>query len=143
SSWFFSVNQYLALRERLPGVDLVDGAGVVESVRRIKSPLEIDCVRRAARYTEAGMRTAMDVIREGVTDNEVAGAAGHAIYSAGSEYMTLAPIVTTGYRSGIAHTTFARRRIERGDAVLLEMGGVHRRYTGALMRSAVVGPPSD
>ena len=51
--------------------------------------------------------------------------------------------MTVGPRSGVAHTTFARRRINSGDAVLLEIGAVHHRYAGPLMRSAVVGPPSD
>src|SRR5579884_3733334 len=109
SSWFLTVNQYLELVGRLPAATIVDGSGLVERVRRVKSELELDCIRRAA----------------------------------GSEYMSIAPIVTAGYRSGIAHTTFARHRIARGDAVLLEMGAAHHRYAGPLMRSAVVGPPSD
>lgn len=143
NSWFLSVNNYLALLGRLPALQGVDGSGIVEATRRIKSSLEIDCVRQAARYTEAGMRAGIDATSEGVTDNHVAAAASAAIFGAGSEYMSIAPIVTTGYRSGIAHTTFARRRIEKGDAILLEMGAVHKRYAGPLMRSAVVGPPSD
>jgi Xaa-Pro dipeptidase len=143
SSWFLTANQYLALTERLPGATIADGSGLVERARRIKSPLEIDCIRQAARYTEAAMRAGIDAIHAGAYDNEVAAAAAAAIFRAGSEYMTIAPIVTSGYRSGIAHTTFARRRIEEGDAALLEIGGVHRRYAGPLMRSAVAGPPSD
>jgi Xaa-Pro dipeptidase len=143
SSWFLTAHQYLALAERLPDATVLDGSGLVERARRVKSPAELGCIRAAARYTEAGMRAGIDAIRAGATDNEVAAAASEAIFRAGSEYMTIAPIVTSGYRSGIAHTTFARRRIGPGDAVLLEMGGVHGRYAGPLMRSAVVGPPSD
>jgi Xaa-Pro aminopeptidase len=143
SSWSLTVNNYLALVERLPGLQLSDGSGIVEHVRRIKSAAEIECIRQAARYTEAAMRAAVDATAEGVTDNHVAAAAAQAVYDAGSEYMCIAPIVTTGYRSGIAHTNFARRVIEKGDAVLYEIGGVHKRYAGPLMRSAVVGPPSD
>src|SRR5262249_34562191 len=107
------------------------------------SPLEIDCFRTAAAYTHAGMRAALDAVHDGGTDNEVGAAAAQAMYAAGSEYVASGPTVTTGRRSGIAHTTFARTRIGAGDAVLVELGGLHRRYTTGLMRSAVVGPPSD
>ena len=120
----------------------VDEPGLVEGARMLKSPLEIDYIRRAARYTEAGMAAAMETIREGAMDNEVGAAAAAALFGAGSEYLSADPIVTVGPRSGVAHTTFARRRINSGDAVLLEIGAVHHRYAGPLMRSAVVGPPS-
>jgi len=42
SSGFLSINHYLALLDRLPTLQAVDGSGVGEAVRRIKSPLEID-----------------------------------------------------------------------------------------------------
>jgi Xaa-Pro dipeptidase len=141
SSWFLTVKQYQQLVAELGQATIEDGSGFVERARRIKSALELDCIRQAARYTEAGMRAGIEAVRAGSTDNDVAAAAAAAIFRSGSEGMSIAPIVTSGYRSGVAHTTFARRRIEDGDAVLLEMGGVHKRYTGPLMRSAVVGPP--
>jgi Xaa-Pro dipeptidase len=143
ASMFLSVRIYKRLQSHLAGAELVDGSGIVETCRRIKSDDEIACFRQAAAYTRAGMAAAIDAVREGAMDNEVGAAAAGAMYAAGSEYVASGPTVTSGYRSGIAHTTFARQKIRRGDAVLIELGGLHRRYTNALMRSAVVGPPSD
>src|SRR5262249_46919066 len=54
SSWFLTANQYLALTERLPDATVVDGSGPAERARRVQSPLEVECIRRAARHTEAG-----------------------------------------------------------------------------------------
>lgn len=142
-SMFLSVRTYKRLQQLLPEAVLEDGSGIVEKARAIKSPLEIECFRRAAAYTTAGMRAALDAVAEGALDNEVGAAAAQAMYAAGSEYVASGPTVTAGSRSGIAHTTFARNRIQRGDAVLVELGGLHHRYTNALMRSAVVGRPSD
>jgi Xaa-Pro aminopeptidase len=142
SSPALPVRHFTALTSALPSLRLVP-ATPVEHARVIKSELEIACIRQSARYAEAGIGAALDAIREGATDNAVSAAASVAILAAGSEYLTIDPIVTTGHRSGIAHTTFARQRIGPGDAVLLEMAGSHRRYPGALMRTAVVGPPSD
>ncbi|HEX4211822.1 MAG TPA: Xaa-Pro peptidase family protein [Candidatus Dormibacteraeota bacterium] len=142
-SMFLTVSTYGRIQRALPEVRWEDGSGIVERVRAVKSPLELECFRQASRYTTAGMRAALEAVGEGAMDNEVGAAAAAAMYGAGSEYVASGPTVTTGRRSGIAHTTFARTRIGAGDAVLVELGGLHHRYTTALMRSAVVGPPSD
>ena len=42
----------------LPGARFVDASGTVEACRLIKSELEVDMIRQAARTTEAGMRAA-------------------------------------------------------------------------------------
>ena len=126
------------IERRLGG--LKDGSGLVEAGRRIKSAEELALIRSACRITEAGITAAFDAIHPGTTDNMVAAAAYTAMMAAGADFFVNDPIVTSGWRSGIPHTTFANRRLERGDTVLLEFGGCHRRYFGPLMRTAVIGP---
>lgn len=143
TSPLFSVRSYTHLAEVL-GAPLADGSGLVEAVRVTKSPREIACLRSAARCTEAGMRAALDAIAEQRTENEVAAECYRAMVAAGSEFLSGQPILTSGHKSGIAHTTFHRRTLQRGDAVLIEIGGVWNRYTAPLMRTATVGaPPSQ
>jgi Xaa-Pro aminopeptidase len=127
----------------LPEAQWVDANGWVESVRTVKSPAELDCIREAARWTSLGMEAAIDAVAEGRTDNDIAAAACHAMIRAGSEYMCYAPIVTTGRRSGIPHSTHRRIRIERGDPVFIELGACRHRYSAPLMRTACVGKPQD
>src|SRR5262249_54029848 len=122
--------------------------GTVESVRRVKSPREIAFIRRACQATAQGMAAALEEIRPGRTENDVAAAAFAGMVRDGSEFLTNDPIVTSGPRSGIPHTSFKRRLLEPGDAVLLEMGAAYNRYVGPLMRCAVIGsvaegPPDD
>jgi Xaa-Pro dipeptidase len=120
----------------------VDATGLVEAGRRIKSDEEVAMIRRAARITERGIDAALAAIRPGVTENAVSSAAYATMMAAGSDFFAGDPIVTSGWRSGIAHLTFGNRRLERGDTILLEMSGCQRRYFGPLMRGAVVAPAS-
>jgi len=83
----------------------------------------------AATFSEA-------VIRAGVVDHEIARAGASSMLGAGSEFMSMQPIVTTGARSGIIHTNHA------GYEVFTELGAVRRRYTAPMMRTAVVGQAS-
>ena len=132
---------YENLVAALPKARLVDGSGIVGVVKTIKSPREIEHIRTAAKTTNAGMAAAIDAAREGAADNDVAAAASEAIVSAGSEYMCVSPIVTSGRRSGILHSTHKRNRLENGDVILLEMGGCIHRYTAPTMRTVFIGEP--
>ena len=120
---------YESLVAALPKAQFIDGSGIVDAVKTVKSPREIEHIRNAARTTDAGMAAAIDAAREGASDNDMAAAASQAIVAAGSEYMCVSPIVTSGRRSGILHSTHKRNRLETGDVVLLEMGGCIHRYT--------------
>jgi Xaa-Pro dipeptidase len=141
--WALPVPTYLRLKEALPGAELIDASDVVATVKVIKSRAEIECIRRAASLTSRGMRAAIEAFREGMTDNGVAAVAYETMIAGGSEPMCLDPIVTVGEWSGVPHSTHCRRVIRRGDPGLLEMGACIHRYTAAIMRTAVAGPPSD
>ncbi len=123
--------------------NVVDGSMTAEPVRAIKSDEELEYVRQACRATEAGMRAGVEAVLAGATENDVASAMFKATTGAGSTYMSSQPIVTSGPRSGVAHTTFDNRRIEQGDVVLLELGGCVNRYSGGLMRSVAIGTVPD
>ena len=111
--------------------------------RAIKSAEEVALIRQACRITEAGADAALAAIRPGVTENAVSSAAYAAMMAAGSDFFAGDPIVTSGWRSGVAHLTFGNRRLEPGDTILLELSGCRRRYFGPLMRGAVIGPVRD
>ena len=135
------VGAYDGLVAALPKGQFVDGSGIVEAVKTVKSSREIEHIRAAAKTTKAGMAAAIDAAREGATDNDMAAAASEAIVAAGSEYMCLSPVVTSGRRSGILHSTHKRNRLEKGDVVLLEMGGCIHRYSAPTMRTVFIGEP--
>jgi Xaa-Pro aminopeptidase len=87
TSPFLSVKDYARLEETL-GTALADGSGLVEAARVIKSPREMECLRAAARCTQAGMRAAIDAIAEGKAENAVAGECYRAMVGAGSEFFS-------------------------------------------------------
>ena len=130
------------LRAALPDARFEDATSLLETVKAVKSEHELACHRRAAPMTDAGMAAAMEAAMEGSSDNAVAAAAAQAMLGAGSEYMCVAPIVTTGARSGILHSTHKRMELRRGDSVCVEIGACYQRYTTPLMRTASIGTPS-
>lgn len=138
----FTVSEYEDLAESLPGAEIIDGSYLVSSVRKIKANEEIEHLRRAAGITDQGIKAAIDAVELNNTDNDVAAAANQALVANGSEYSSLAPIVTTGRRSGILHSNHKRNQLKHGDVILLEMGASYQRYTSPIMRTVTIGKPS-
>jgi Xaa-Pro dipeptidase len=137
NAWFFTVSLYQRLTAALG--PLLDGSGLVEPLRRVKSPRELAEISMAAAANDAGMRAGLAAVRAGASENDVAAAIMQASIAAGGEYVGMEPFVTSGPRSGIPHTTWRRRRIEPGDVVILETAACHNRYHAALYRTVAVG----
>jgi len=139
---FMTARTWLRLKGALGGDRALDGSELVEPARAIKSPREIEKIRAACALVEKGMDSALAAVRLGASENDVAVAAYTAMVGGGSDPLVSNPIVTSGPRSGVAHTSFKHRRLEQGDTVLIELGATVSRYGGALMRTAVLGEPS-
>jgi Xaa-Pro dipeptidase len=139
--WFLPIAVYKALLARLK--TLHDGAGIIEQLRAVKSPAEIAAVRKAAGYVDAAMTSGLGAMRAGASENDVVAAMMSAAIAAGSEYLGMEPLMSSGPRSGVPHGTWRRRKIERGDPVFYEVAAAHDRYHAALMRSAWIGSPPD
>jgi Xaa-Pro dipeptidase len=126
---------------RAIGADrVVAGDGVIEPLRLVKSEAEIAYLRAAVRATDASMRAGIARVAEGVTENDLAIALYQGGIAAGSEYPSNPPGVNTGPRTGLPHSTWSGRRLERGDVVYLTTSASVQRYTAAIFRTATVGP---
>jgi Xaa-Pro dipeptidase len=142
-AWFFSVARYKKLLRTL-GVDgLADGSGLIEHVRRVKSPREVDYIRQAGRYCEASLRAAIAAAAPGATENDVAAAAYHAMYRAGSEFLGHEAQYVAGPAAGLGFECAKRRPIRADDVVYMEAGGTHQRYNCMLSRTVIVGRPDQ
>ncbi len=131
------------LARAVPNASFVDASGVVERVRKIKSAKEIAYMREAGRMTVEGINASLQAIAPGVTDNDLAEVGYAKLIGGGSEFMSTPPIVTTGYRTSWHHTTFRRLALNEGEVAFFEYSGCYHRYNAPMMRSGVLGEPSD
>ena len=139
---FLPIARYEELKTRLADAKLVNGSGMVEKERAIKSPAELDYIRQACRITELGMGAVRDNLRAGMTENELAGHVHQAVVAAGGEYPGLPLFLSSGWRTSIPHANPTEKVIETGDHVFTELTGVVRRYAGPLFRTFSVGEPT-
>ncbi|MCL4459924.1 MAG: Xaa-Pro peptidase family protein [Chloroflexi bacterium] len=140
---FVTIRHFERLLAALPEAKIKDCSGLIEGSRLVKSEREIEYIRKAAEIASISMAAAIQAVREGTTENDLAIEAYRASIGNGSEYIANPFFVAAGTRSGFAHATWSGGRIQKGDVVYFELAGCVQRYHAALMRTVVVGQPSE
>jgi Xaa-Pro dipeptidase len=127
-----------------PNVDWIDASGIVDELRMVKSPAEQLLMREAARVSDAAARAAIETVRSGASEREVAAECQRAMTLAGGTYPGFGPFIRSTARLGEEHTTWSDARLADGDAVFLELSGCVARYHAPLGRLIHVGrAPAD
>jgi Xaa-Pro dipeptidase len=139
--WFFTAVQQERLFAQAGQTTFIPSDGIVEEGRVIKSPYEIEMMKKAALATQAGMKAGIAAVRAGVTENDVAADIHYAMIKAGSEWPSISPFIASGPRGAIGHATWAGRTIEQNEFVFLEMAGALKRYHAPMMRTVYTGEP--
>lgn len=143
SHFSMTIEEYLGFKDHLKDAHLVDATFLMEDLKLNKSEEEIDAMKTAAKLTSLGMKAGLDECKMSRTDNDIAAKIYDTIIKNGGEYFSLQPIVTTGRRSGIPHSTFRRNLLKKGDSGIIEVSACYKRYSSPMMRTFAFGSPSD
>jgi Xaa-Pro aminopeptidase len=137
-----SVSDWRRLGEVVgPESDVLDLGGELATLRRRKSPLELRCLRAAGRVTDDALTAVRAQVRIGMTEREIAARLGYELRRASGEW-AFTPIAITGVDDPIAIREPTDRRVELGDAIMLDVGGSWDGYQADASRTWVMGEPS-
>lgn len=114
---------------------------MLSELRMVKDVLEIERIRAAAKVADAGMQAAMEAVRPGATESQVAAAAEYAMRYAGAEGFWRS-YVSSGPRTNVAHGTPTLRRLETGDLVMIDIHPIVDNYSADICRTVCVGQPT-
>jgi Xaa-Pro aminopeptidase len=132
---------YNTLRAELPEADFEGASGLIEDIRAVKSPEEIELMRKAQQIGDTTMDAMAEVIRPGALYTEVSVAAYKTMLSHGCD-TPLQFIMHVGMSRGRMTFTY-QRPFENGDIVLAEFSPRFHGYCGHLNKGFVVGDWPD
>lgn len=146
-AYYFTAHCYVRLTQGLRNAVLVDGTNLVNWIRIIKSDLEIEYIRKAAKISEKAMQVAFDTIQEGVRECDVVAGISYAQITGteeyGGDYPAIVPLLPTGEKTSACHLTWTDEPFTEGAPVIIELAGCYKRYHSPLARTAVIGKPSE
>lgn len=109
-------------------------------LRKIKSREEVSLLRRSAKIATKGMRCAAESITVSRTELEVAAEAEREMRVAGSEGTSFPTIVASGRNSWLPHASATRKRLRRGELVVVDLGAVYKGYASDMTRTFALSP---
>jgi len=127
------------LRRELADQRLVDDCGLVDSLREVKSPAEIEYVRKAADISDIALQAAVAAAHPDVNEGDVAAAVYDAMIRAGGEYPGFVPLVRSRDILLQEHVTWRDHVARAGDALFVELSGVVARYHAPMSRMIYLG----
>lgn len=130
---------------------LHDATDLIYALRALKTPHEVEGLRKANRVAAVGIARFHELVTEGRSEIEIAAEVERAIAVAGvlehdAQNVRAWAQISSGPGSENAWRFFARpgaRRLQAGDLALLELGTVVDGFWSDLTRPAVVGQPTD
>lgn len=121
---------------------VVDGAGVIERLRRVKDRGELARLRRAAEIADLSWKQIASRIDE-MTEREVAVELEYQMVRNGAEGAAFDTIVASGSDHGARpHHRTSDRALTDGDTLIVDFGAIVDGYHSDMTRSFVVGTPS-
>ncbi len=122
---------------------LVPLDGLVESLRVVKEPEEIELITQATEISDSAFQHIEDIIRAGMTEREVAWEVEKFMRENGSQAMPFEMIVASGPNSALPHAKPSQRTIQSGEPVLFDFGAKVDGYSSDLSRTICLGTPDD
>ncbi|HWL95564.1 MAG TPA: Xaa-Pro peptidase family protein, partial [Phycisphaerae bacterium] len=125
--------------ENLKEMECRPAQEIVSGLRLFKSKEEVDCIRKAQEITGACFDFIAKQLRVGISEHDVAFEIDTFLRRHG-EGSSFKPIVAFAETSARPHyTPDPNRKLQKGQMVLLDFGGIYQGYCGDMTRMAVMG----
>ncbi|PTW59781.1 ectoine hydrolase [Breoghania corrubedonensis] len=148
-NYWFSAAAYLALQGALSQARLADATALVNWLRAVKSPTEIEYMRKAGRIVEKIHERILEKAEPGMRKCDLAAE----IYDAGlrgvdgpdgsfgGDYPAIVPLMPSGADASAPHLTWDDKPMKAGEGTFFEVAGCYNRYHCPLSRTIFLGKP--
>jgi Xaa-Pro aminopeptidase len=129
------------LEAALKEIPLVTAPSAVSALRRIKSTAEQQAIAESVALTDRAFSHILPYIKAGVKERELALELEFFMRREGASGVSFEIIAASGARSALPHGVAGEKRLNAGDAVVLDFGCVLNGYCSDMTRTVFVGEP--
>jgi Xaa-Pro aminopeptidase len=108
--------------------EILNGDPILYAMRRIKSPLEIEALKKAWEICDIGYKAVLDADIVGLTEIQAAAIAEKAARDAGAESIIFALLTAGEQRTNIVVGRASEHRIKRGDMIMFALAVQYEGY---------------
>jgi Xaa-Pro aminopeptidase len=114
---------------------------VIDKLRMIKTPIEVDKIRRSVLTNSKAFEAAKKALKPGITENQAAAEIDYQMRRFGAEKTAFDTIVAFGIRSALPHAHPTSKKLAKDELVLIDMGACQDGYASDMTRVLFLEKP--
>src|SRR5690606_12755741 len=126
------------LKNDYPAHNYLRSNPILQRIRSIKEPEEIELIQKACDITEKGFRRILKFTKPGVWEYEIEAEFAHEFLRNRSRGFAYTPIIGSGYSSNVLHYIQNNQQCKDGDILLLDVGAEYANYSSDMTRTIPV-----
>lgn len=111
---------------------------ILEAIRGVKEPEEIDLMQEACNITEKGFRRLLSFVKPGVWEYEIEAELLHEFVRNRSKGFAYTPIIASGNNANVLHYIENNQQCQSGDLILMDVAAEYANYSSDLTRTIPV-----
>ena len=131
------------VRAILPGVGLKNYNEEFLLLKSVKSPKEVQIIRKTMKITSDAMEAGCNAIKDGITESKIAGIINGTMMSEGAHDFAFFTMVVSGPKTALKHAFPTERKMKKGDMIYIDIGANYYGYDADMSRTLTVGRPSE
>ena len=141
-AYYLHPHHYVRIKELLGPALVSEQTTLIDDLKLVKSPAELDYIRQAAGIADSAMNVFVRELRPGRSEAQVAGKVCDALMATGGGIAASPINLVSGERSGFSHGAPTDRQLRTGDFGSIEYGATRKRYTSTIGRQFCIGQPT-
>jgi Xaa-Pro aminopeptidase len=116
---------------------------ILQQIRGVKEPEEIDLIQKACDITEKGFRRILKYVKPGIWEYELEAEFLHEFIRNRSKGFAYTPIIASGNNANVLHYIENKNQCKNGDLILLDAGAEYANYSSDMTRTIPVNGKFD
>lgn len=126
------------LKDKYPAHSVAKSNPILQRLRSVKDPIELDLIQQACDITEKGFRRILNFVKPDVWEFEIEAEFIHEFLRNRSKKFAYTPIVASGNNANVLHYVENNQQCKAGDLILLDVGAEYANYSSDMTRTIPV-----
>jgi len=118
-----------------PELKIKDATTILDDLRRIKTEVEAEEIRKAIGYTNSGIQAMMKAVHPGMNERELESLFEFSVKNSGSKGISFNTIAASGKNATVLHYEDNNCLIQDGNLVLTDLGALSNEYAADITRT--------
>ena len=122
-------------KAKFPAHQVAKSNPILQEIRGVKEPEEIDLMQKACNITEKGFRRLLEFVKPGVWEYEIEAELLHEFVRNRSKGFAYPPIIAAGNNANVLHYLENNRQCQDGELILMDVAAEYANYSSDLTRT--------